>query len=174
MNLDLSEVYNLLDLPDPALLNRVTARVDWAVEKLHQADIVIAAPVLNFDLKGRTAGYAYKQDNRVRLNLELLNRNTEDFIKNVIPHEIAHLAAFKYFPDDRPHGRAWQLIMEGVLNLPAERCHQFDTEGFVYACACAEGCKVGPIVHRRIQENYKSYRCRVCRLSLVQLREDNV
>jgi len=174
--LDLDTILTLVGIPPTELEQRVLARVEWTIEKLSRSQIIVPKPTIEYNLKGATAGYAYRHKNLIRLNLELLHNQPDDFIERTVPHEIAHLAAFKYWPEHSPHGAAWQLVMERVLGLPATRCHSYDLSTLstnrtvTYDCACAEGCTVGPTVHKRIQNNTHFYKCKKCKLSLVVVR----
>lgn len=99
-------------------------------------------PEVLINLRGRSAGVAELQNNRLRFNAVLLKENETAFLAEVVPHEVAHLLAWKLFGRGiRPHGKEWQQIMQQVFQLPASRTHNFDVKraakmGYLYTCAC--------------------------------------
>lgn len=83
---------------------------------------------IQYDLRGTTAGKAYYGQALVKLNPILFHENTEDFIKNTIPHEIAHLLAVSIYGwSGRGHGPVWKDVMRKLGCNPA-RCHNYDVE----------------------------------------------
>lgn len=81
-------------------------------------------PVVSLKLRGQKAGVAHLHENLLRFNPQLYRENTEDFLKQTVAHEVAHLIAHQLFGDRiQPHGEEWQLIMRGVYELPPNRCH---------------------------------------------------
>lgn len=80
----------------------------------------------------------------VRLNYSLLESHSDIFLKEVIPHEISHLAAFCHYGTRiRPHGKEWQHLMENCFGLPAKIYHDFPVtrarehaRPYAYQCAC--------------------------------------
>ena len=59
----------------------------------------------------------------------------DEFIRQVVPHELAHLIVYQMFGRVKPHGKEWQLVMNEIFKLPAYTCHQFDIKM----------CKVKPL-----------------------------
>ena len=75
-------------------------------------------PEISFDLRGMAAGQANYRENKIRLNRELLKKHEIDFIEQTVPHEYAHLVAYRKFGKRiRPHGKEWRSVM---LALGAE------------------------------------------------------
>lgn len=74
-----------------------------------------ARPLTQFTLRGRSAGTAHLQQNRLRFNPVLLRENSEAFLSEVVPHEISHLLCFQLFGKTKPHGREWQSIIASCL-----------------------------------------------------------
>lgn len=120
-------------------------------------DRELPMPQIRFDLSGKTAGifqYRTLQGSRgrrmdtnalvVRLNTTLLFNHSEVFIKEVIPHEISHLAAYSHYGTQvRPHGKEWQNLMENCFGLPANIYHNFPVSNarrharpYAYQCVC--------------------------------------
>ncbi len=72
-------------------------------------------PSIEWNLRGSFAGRADGRNNRMRLNPVLLCENTEDFIKQTVPHEVAHLAnRTVHGPHVRPHGPEWKSMMRAL------------------------------------------------------------
>ena len=133
---------------------------------------VFELPSINWNLQGRCAGKAYPSENRINLNSTLLINNTDDFIEQTVPHEIAHLINRTLNgPQVRPHGPEWKAIMR-ALGLPPLRCHNYAVnqtgtrwrKRTMYFCAC-DFHFVSQIVHNRICRG-QIYRCRHCGLPL--------
>jgi predicted SprT family Zn-dependent metalloprotease len=90
-------------------------------------------PEVRYDIKSRVGGLAFYQLNLIRYNLILLVENEEDYIKNTVPHEVAHLIAYKVWQQDKtpnkkklmPHGKLWKEVM-GVLEVVPEVKHYYD------------------------------------------------
>lgn len=101
-------------------------------------------PEVLINLRGRSAGIAELQANRLRFNAVLLAENEQAFLTEVVPHEVAHLLAWKlYGRTIRPHGGEWQQIMQQVFQLTPSRTHSFDVKrsakmGYLYSCACKD------------------------------------
>ncbi len=92
-------------------------------------------------MRGVKAGVAYLQKNEIKFNRTLLLENSDEFIRQVVPHELAHLIVYQVFGRVKPHGQEWQAVMTQLFNLPADTCHQFDVESvqgkmFAYQCEC--------------------------------------
>ncbi len=131
-------------------------------------------PQLRFDLRGLTAGLAYPKRNLIRLNLDLLRANVEDFISETIPHEIAHLLNWTINGlGAKPHGPEWQAIMAS-MGLKPVVCHAYAASRvrerirkvFYYACDCAgDNHTFTSIRHKRAVAGVK-YRCATCKVAV--------
>ncbi|MGR3806238.1 SprT family zinc-dependent metalloprotease [Pasteurella testudinis] len=131
-----------------------------------------AMPELSFNLRGMKAGVAYLQQNEIRLNRTLLLENNEEFLRQVVPHELAHLIVYQVFGRVQPHGKEWQMLMQQVFNLPADTGHQFDVQNvqgktFAYRCDC-QTHRLSVRRHNNILRNKVRYHCRVCKGVLLE------
>lgn len=136
-------------------------------------------PELLINLRGKSAGIAELQKNRLRFNAVLLQENEAAFLKEVVPHEVAHLLAWKlYGRGIRPHGAEWQQIMQQVFQLTPSRTHSFDVKrsgkmGYFYTCACADKKHALTVRrHNRIIAG-QGYICLQCKSHLLFLEVDN-
>jgi SprT protein len=132
-------------------------------------------PVVQFDLKGTTAGQAFGSM-RIRLNEGLMVDHWDDFMNDTIPHEVAHCVVnFIWGSDVRmtrtgrvrrvSHGPAWKKVMR-AFGVEPTRCHDMDVSKvrqarrtktkYEYQCSCC-GSKipVGPKYHKDIQNGRK-------------------
>ena len=67
-------------------------------------------PAIEWNLRGQRAACAHGRDNRIRINPVLLAENTEDFIAQTVPHEIAHLINHVlHGPRVQAHGALTQI-----------------------------------------------------------------
>lgn len=140
-------------------------------------------PTIRFDLRGKTAGQVRTTDGRaciVRYNASLLERHPQDFLARTVPHETAHVVAFRLFgPGVQPHGREWQAIM-ALFGAAPDRCHSYDVRGlqtrrlrrYDYRCACRTH-QLTSIRHNRIMSG-RVYLCRQCGRPLELLRETSL
>lgn len=140
--------------------------------------ITLPESTIDFSLRGRCAGQAkitHKGEASLRINLQLLAENLEDFLKQTIPHEVAHLAvnwqARKQRIRPRPHGPEWQAVMRDCFGLEPIRCHSYQTtaarvvpRNFLYRCNCREH-RLTSIMHKRISSCYQAL-CKKCKTTL--------
>jgi SprT protein len=132
-----------------------------------------ARPSICIRLRGHKAGVAHLQENRLRFNAQLYRDNPEDFLRQTVAHEVAHLIAHQLFGSRiRPHGREWRQIMQAVYALPALRCHSYAVQRrpalrYLYRCQCPEGDF--PFSQRRhnLVNSGRQYLCRRCRALLI-------
>lgn len=146
------------------------ARVFYAIE-LPEAS-------LDFSLRGRCAGQAIVEKTgttQLRINLQLLRENLDDYLSQTVPHEVSHLAvnwqARNKRLKPRPHGTEWQAVMRNCFDLEAKRCHSYQTtparvvpRPFLYACSCREHLLTS-IMHNKIGLSYQAL-CKACRTPL--------
>ncbi len=123
-------------------------------------------PRLRFDLRGRCAGQARYQDWVIRLNPVLMQGHGDRFIEETVPHELAHLMAFRcHGAQIRPHGREWRAMLEW-LQRPVRVSHDYEVspsrrlKRYVYRCDCRLH-ELSSIRHRRAEQG-TPYQCRMC------------
>ncbi|HAQ26021.1 SprT family zinc-dependent metalloprotease [Stutzerimonas nitrititolerans] len=130
-------------------------------------------PQVNFKLRGQKAGVAHLHENLLRFNPQLYRENREHFLKQTVAHEVAHLIAHRLFGNRiRAHGEEWQLIMRGVYELPADRCHNYEiarrqVSRYIYRCECPERDFPFTAQRHALVRKGRRYFCRSCRATLV-------
>ncbi|QSX41314.1 SprT family zinc-dependent metalloprotease [Shewanella cyperi] len=127
--------------------------------------IQVPRPALSFKLRGRCAGMAHLQENRMRLNAVLLEENPQVFFTEVIPHELCHLLAYRQHGRVAPHGREWQALMRGVFGLAPRTTHSLDTQSVSRSVDYRCGCGTVPLSirrHNKVVRGQSQYLCRRC------------
>lgn len=150
------------------------------IERVEQAYCIAEAffnrsftrPLIGFKLRGKSAGTAHLQENRLRFNPVLLTENIDIFHQEVVPHEICHLIAYQLYGRVKPHGREWQGLMAQVFKLNPSTTHSLNVssvkgKSFSYSCGC------GPISltirrHNKVVRGETKYRCRRCKQELTK------
>ena len=130
-------------------------------------------PELSFDLRGMAAGQANYRENKIRLNRELLQEYMSDFIEQTVPHEYAHLVAYRKFGSRiRPHGKEWRWVMQ-VLGADPIRTHNYRVSPvrkcrrFTYQCNCpGKDYQLTSIRHNRIKKGFHYY-CLKCKEQVI-------
>jgi predicted SprT family Zn-dependent metalloprotease len=109
-----------------------------------------------------TLGRAMLDDNRVELNVRLLQAYPDELLATLI-HELAHLAVRMRYRHAQPHGREFKAMMRSV-NLSAAATHHLDTERlnlrqrrYAYLHRCSD-CGVMFIARKPRRDCY----CRAC------------
>lgn len=131
-------------------------------------------PEVCFKLRGQKAGVAHLTENKLRFNPQLYRENQEDFLKQTVAHEVAHLIAHHLFGlSIQAHGEEWQLIMRGVYELPPHRCHSYavnrrKVSRYIYRCTCPEPQGEFPFSAQRhaLVSKGRRYFCRRCKVTL--------
>ena len=54
-------------------------------------------PVIIYNLKGHTAGQAFFNKNKIRLNRYLLEKYGQEFIDRTVVHEVGHLISYRLY-----------------------------------------------------------------------------
>lgn len=135
-------------------------------------------PKITYRQRGTTAGTAHLTQWEIRLNAVLLTENGQQFIDEVVPHELAHLLVYRQFGRVSPHGKEWQWMMEQVLGVSANRTHSFNVlsvQGKMFAYHC--DCQVHQLSlrrHNKIMRKESEYRCKYCGKQLKQATDANI
>ncbi len=141
-------------------------------------EISLPSAEIDYSLRGRCAAQARVDRNGqtfLRINLQLLSDNLNDYLRQTIPHEIAHLVvnwqARKRHRRPRPHGPEWQNVMRDCFALQPIRCHSYETtparivpRDFLYRCDCREH-RLTSIMHNKIKRSNMAL-CRSCQTPL--------
>lgn len=134
-------------------------------------------PEINFKLRGKSAGTAHLQINKLRFNPVLLAENPSIFIQQVVPHEICHLLAYQLYGRVKPHGKEWQALMVNLYGLSPSTTHSLNTDsvaGKTYNYRCQ--CGVVPLSirrHNKVQRQQTQYRCRRCHETLSRVQGES-
>jgi SprT protein len=100
--------------------------------------------------------------------MERSKKNKEDFFKRTIPHEVAHLVAFRVF-GSRGHCKDWKFTMTR-FGCDSSRCHSYNVSNvkrsktvkrFLYECACPAPLKLTKGDHEKISSGARC-RCLKC------------
>ena len=120
-------------LLSPELRTKVDAAVEAAFktcEKHYKQKF--KRPEVRYNIRNTNGGEAWYRRNLIRLNLTFLVENEEQFLKQTVPHEVAHLVAHYVYDAKpmngkkvRPHGKEWKEVM-GVLGLEPKVTHSYD------------------------------------------------
>lgn len=140
--------------------------IEESVLKANRAfGCVFHLPSLSFKLRGKAAGKAYLQTNEIRINPTLFIENKDEFLREVVPHEVAHLIAYQHFGRVKPHGKEWRYIMAEIFKIAPSTTHRFDVSSvsktFEYRCDC-QAYPLSIHRHGKVQRGNSSYRCNVC------------
>ncbi|WP_120993059.1 SprT family zinc-dependent metalloprotease [Stutzerimonas urumqiensis] len=137
-------------------------------------------PEVSLRLRGQKAGVAHLHDNLLRFNAQLYAENREHFLRQTVPHEVAHLVAHQMFGGGiRPHGEEWQAIMRGVYGLPPSRCHSYAiaprrSTRYLYRCDCEDQAFPFTAQRHALVARGRRYFCRRCRATLVYTGQQRV
>ena len=146
---------------------------DMAVIRLRHAGLngpAIKVKCASLKISGRltkAGGYAEIGRNRITLSRPLLSRlENRSKVRNTILHELAHLAAPPYQPNEysnwRMHHAEWRRVCK-LIGGDGKRCHTMETEPTRkrdgWAKAMCDRCKVkmeiGPVRVKRMLKGTK-------------------
>lgn len=161
------------------LRQQVLARVATMVELGNTAWAQLGKPpmprpTVAFDLRGRAAGEASMKQTasglvlrHLRINADLLQKNTAEVVEQTVPHEVAHLLTWHYFGKVDPHGDEWARVMRSLGREP-NRLHSMEVEParvekreFIYRCACKQH-ELTLRRHKKVLLGKNSYGCPSC------------
>ena len=151
----------------PTLKNAAIECVRQCITRIAEySNHSVEMPSVSFNQRGKVAGSARLQTNEIRLNSVLYNDNQQEFLSQVIPHEVCHIAVFQIYGRVRPHGYEWQNLMQNVFGLKPDVRHAMDTtkvQGATYKYVC----RCGPVElsirrHNKVARKQQQYVCRKC------------
>lgn len=161
--------------PSPQVIARLEQRLRALLRHAEQHyGCRFPTPELNFDLVGTTAGRAYPKCFRIAVNTVLLEENLEEYLRDTLAHELAHLLTLRiHGPQVRPHGQEWRAVMR-LFGVTPKRTHSYDVttaqirrlRRYTYRCTCRT-YELTSVRHRRAAEGRSTYRCRHCGAELV-------
>jgi SprT protein len=159
------------------LQSQVRQAADAAIERVLKAypDLNLPHLTITYDNCYRWAGWAIGSDYHVNFNPILLLANQEEFIKQIVPHEVAHVITDHIFGDGIPdHGPQWQSIMN-LMGLEALEHHPFDVSiskrkvvSYQFICGCTN--EVHEYSARTAKDvRLTTYKCNTCKKKLTPL-----
>lgn len=128
---------------------------------------------IHFNVKGKAAGWAINEGDsyHVRFNKEAIALDWDHMVKEIIPHEIAHIVGMtKPELGAKGHNYNWRQIARS-LGCSGDRCHTIKlTPGrkvtkYRYVMSCGDVFEVGAKIHNKLQAlgHLAGYRHRVTR-----------
>ena len=152
--------------------NLVSKKLEELRLKAQELYSVNIEPSVSFDLGGQSAGQANYRTNRIRLNRQLLEKYTTEFVVQTVPHEFAHLVAHKKFGRRiKPHGHEWRSVMIALGAKPS-RTHNFAVSPtrklrrYMFQCNCHDKKhELTSIRYNRIRRGVIYY-CPACKRPL--------
>lgn len=132
-----------------------------------------------FKRSGTKGGHCNYSKSELMFQLDFAEAYPEDYLKETVPHEVAHWIDRELYGYTRHngrrvmHGRTWKNIMIRCYGLSPERCHEYDVSvtktksqtRYSYKCGCRKH-SISQTVHNRILTG-RNYRCSLCRQTIV-------
>jgi len=136
---------------------------------------VFELPKLSFELNSsHVAGQALLRSWKIKINPEFLEQYPDKIISRTVPHEVAHLVAYKVYPYAKQHhGPEWKSVAVKLGTEPT-RCHSMhlpSKQPHTYVCSCQK-FHVSNLIHRKIQNGQRRF-CPMCKKDLVYLSSVN-
>lgn len=159
----------------PSILReRLEELVNCAKQKL---GVDVKIPTLRMTQRGKIAGSARLQTHEIRLNPTLWEDNQQEYLEEVLPHELSHLIVFQLYGKVKPHGKEWQSVMRGVFGVSPSTRHAMNTDKvagqqFEYRCGCTTH-QLSIRRHNKVIRNKQTYACRRCGQSLLYCQPAN-
>jgi len=150
--------------------NEIINKVYEVVENGNEILITdLGTPVVLFNKRGTCGATAYYPNLELNFNSALAADNLEEYLNQVIPHEVAHLFKSHVYGPGRgrmfaAHGGYWQQIMRALGANPT-RTHNMDTSKVaqpktkhMYECAgCKKDIVIGPVRHKNMVRGIRTY-----------------
>ena len=119
---------------------------------------------LTFNLKGRVAGQCNMGYGKwIKLNPSMFKDNFDSMIGQTLPHEVAHLVAWKEYGDNG-HGAGWKRVMR-MMGLQPVRCHDYDLSNVLKNKVYCD-CRTIPVSTRMyniVKRNPSAKMCTLCK-----------
>ncbi len=157
--------------------DKVEAKIFQSVDILNQQyDLNLKYPDFDFRLKGGVAGVARSGFMDVSFNDYIFYHHFEDALKEVVPHEVAHLGVFQKSKNENRnyppgHGALWKLMMS-TLNVAPKTYHHFEIDKsfiiekniklYEYECLCQNKKPYSEAQYKRIENGVKFGRLFSC------------
>ena len=113
-----------------------------------------------------TAGRAFIAEGRMEFSEILYKQNVEAFLEDTVPHELAHIIAYRVY-GSHGHDASWKKVMM-ALGYEPTRCHSYEVQkrssakSYTYVCQC-EGKTHNVSAQRQAWINKgKNYKCIAC------------
>ena len=122
-------------------------------------------PSIRHDVRGTTAGWAKPRTWELNFNPVLLEENFAKMMERTVPHEVAHLIAYKkagWGYRVKPHGEEWKRVMRD-FGCETTRCHKYNTDN---ASAWRRDANNEPVMAFRQRKGRLPYECTVCHKKL--------
>lgn len=151
---------------------KVAARIRWTLKHLAYLNprrVNRLQVTATYDIDDGCAGYADCAASQIELNPWLLMENIDEFIRVIVPHEVAHIVDFVVNKPPRHHGKTWIRMMKS-LDLPWSITHPFNVDHvplanpdcFKYQCACVKPCLLTLREHGNRQKRVRNKPCEIC------------
>jgi len=148
-------------------------------------------PKITYKTKGTCGGKAWGHEWRIDFNMGLIVDNMNEYLNQVVPHEIAHLIVHAIHGTEYKrtrggmrrvsHGTRFYKVMR-EFGVDETRCHSMDTskvkratrktKKFQYKCACGTLLEMGAIRHKKQQQMARyTHRCAVGHLGLEYIKQ---
>lgn len=149
------------------------------IEQLYKTKFSVPVQI-KYDIdSARLGGQANANGFFIRLNPAFLTKYKDEYIKQTVVHEVAHLGCHQVYHIDNgmhinAHGPEWKNMMVR-LGADPSRCHTYQAdEGqgrqqpkFGYVCGCCnKPIAVGPKIHKKIARGAQ-YTTKCCKSPLV-------
>ncbi len=147
-----------VDIQTQAEINATVERCIEVVKAKWGSKVAGRMPKIEYNLKGKVAGYAYTRQNKIQLHPEFLSKYKDDYISQTVVHEYAHLAAYRLNPKGAIHGDTFMSMMR-LLGAREEIYHFYSKEGINHHWKCDHGVSMmlGVTQHKRALKHIKNH-----------------
>lgn len=111
----------------------------------------VSVPAVEFNISGwEVAGRAILYDNIIRLNINHVIHYFDDMITDTVPHEMAHVIAYKKY-ESTDHCDNWKSVMRELGISDPQLFHKLEPATWRYTSKCC-GKKISTITYNRIKK----------------------